>query len=96
MKIPKISPSKGPPIDVLTKSKAIPTVEVSSPWRIFKKSKNRKIELPSFRSDSPSSKVLNLVPDPIYFKRETIATGSVGERMHPKVNASTKDKSLSV
>lgn len=87
IRIPKISPNKGPPNEVLTKSKVIPVIEVDSPLSMLKRTIKSTIELPSLKRDSPSNKVLNLAFEPIYFKRAIVATGSVGESMQPNVSA---------
>jgi hypothetical protein len=84
---PKTSPSKGPPNDTLTKLAITPVTVVSSPLTRLIKSIKKTIAVPSFKSDYPSTRILNLTLAPNYLSRATTATGSVAESTHPSAQA---------
>jgi hypothetical protein len=92
---PKTSPSKGPPSDTLTKLAITPVTVVSSPFTRLMKSMKKTIAVPSFRSDYPSTRILNLTLAPSYFRRATTATGSVADSTHPSAQASNQLRSSS-
>jgi len=84
--MPTIIPSKGPPRETLTKFPITSPNDYEFPLTKSIKSVKKSIAVPSFNSDSPSTKVLNLTLAPSSFSKETTATGSVAERTDPKVN----------
>lgn len=80
-------PSKGPPIDNLTKFVTTPKAVVSSPLTKPMNSKKNTIAVPSFSKDYPYTKRLNCTLAPNSLSKATTATGSVAERTQPKVQA---------
>lgn len=84
---PKITPRRGPPIDVRTKLAITPTNVVEFPFTKSKNNAKKTIAVPSLSKDYPSTKVLNLTLAPNYFSKATTATGSVAESTLPKVKA---------
>jgi hypothetical protein len=49
--------------------------------------RKKTIAVPSFKSDYPSTRILNLTLAPNYLSRATTATGSVADRTHPSAQA---------
>lgn len=87
IKAPTIIPSKGPPKETLTKLVSTPKALDALPFAKSIKSIKKTIAVPSFKSDYPSTSVLNLTLAPNYLSKATTATGSVADKTDPKVNA---------
>jgi hypothetical protein len=84
---PNNKPNRGPPRETLTKLVITYNGDATYPFARFMNSMKKTIAVPSFNSDSPSTRVLNLTLAPNYFNKATTATGSVADNTQPRVRA---------
>jgi hypothetical protein len=90
---PTAKPRRGPPIEARMKLVITSKAVVDYPFTRLMKSIKKTIAVPSLSSDSPYTKVLNLIVAPSSLSRATTATGSVAESTHPRAQASYQVKS---
>jgi hypothetical protein len=74
-------------METLTKFVITSKAVVDYPFTRLINSIKKTIAVPSFKSDYPSTNVLNLTVAPSYLSRATTATGSVAESTHPNAQA---------